>query len=314
VRQIAVIVCLAAVSLAQDSATFHAGVSLVHVDAEVVAEDGSIIDGLRKEDFRIFDERKQQPIVQFAWEDEPLDLILLFDVSGSMQAVVQAVADAAREGFRELQHGDRVCVMVFNTRAREIAPFTDDLDAVDRTIHDDVLTHHFGGGTWIQAAVSAAALRFRREPHTQRRRAVLIVTDNIGMRTRREDSVVEEFWESDAILSGLIVRNPKFEALRTAVVILSPQNLALQAGMKGIARRTGGDAITANEPGPAFRDAMRRIRTRYSLYYALPAGKPGTLRTIHVELAPDAARRFPKARVRARTGYVAPKQVAASSQ
>ncbi|HUI56523.1 MAG TPA: VWA domain-containing protein [Bryobacteraceae bacterium] len=313
-RQILALVCLTALGAAQDNPTFRAAVSLVHVDAEAVTEDGRIIDGLHKEDFRVFDERKQQSIVQFGWEDEPLDLILLFDVSGSMQAVVQDVADAAREGFHELQHGDRICVMVFNTKAREIAPFTEDLDAVDRTIHDDVLTRTFGGGTWIQAAVSAAALRFRREPHGQRRRAVLIITDNIGMRTRREQSVVEEFWESDAILSGLIVRNPRFEALRTASVILGPQNLALQAGMKGIAQKTGGDAITANEPGTAFRDAMRRIRTRYSLYYALPAGKPGTLRTIRVELSPEAAKRFPKARVRARTGYVMPKEEAASSR
>jgi hypothetical protein len=51
---------------------------------------------------------------------------------------------------------------------------------------------------------------------------------------------------------------------------------------------------------------MRRIRTRYSLYYALPEAKPGTTRAIRVELARDAAQRFPKSRLRARTGYVVP--------
>ena len=51
---------------------------------------------------------------------------------------------------------------------------------------------------------------------------------------------------------------------------------------------------------------MRRIRTRYSLYYAMPDVKPGSRRTIHVELSDDAAKRFPKAKVRARTGYIVP--------
>jgi VWFA-related protein len=305
-RLIAASLCAATLACAQDPATFRTGVSLVHVDAEVLGQDGRILTGFHKEDFRVFDERKEQPVLQFAAEEQPLDLILLFDISGSMRGVVQEVADAARQGLHELQTGDRVCVMVFNSSSREVAPFTEDLDAVDRTIEHDVLGLNFGGGTHIQAAVSDAALRFRREPHTERRRAVLIVTDNMGTRTRREASVVDEFWESDAILSGLIVRNPAFQAMRTIGVILGPQNLAMQAGMKGIAEKTGGDALTANEPGSAFQEAMRRIRSRYSLYYALPEAKPGATRAIRVELAAATAQRFPKCRIRARTGYVVP--------
>jgi VWFA-related protein len=305
--RIVAILCAATLACAQDSVTFRAGVSLVHVDAEVLGQDGRILAGLHKEDFRVFDERKEQPILQFAAEEQPLDLILLFDISGSMRRVVQEVADAARQGLHELQSGDRVCVMVFNSRSREVAAFTEDLVAVDRTIQNDVLGINFGGGTLIQAAASGAAMRFRREPHTERRRAVLIITDNMGMRTRREASVVQEFWESDAILSGLIVSNPAYQAIRTVGIILAPQNLAMQAGMKGIAEKTGGDSLTANEPGTAFAEAMRRIRTRYSLYYAPPAqAKPGATRAIHVDLTPDAARRCPKSRVRARTGYVVP--------
>jgi VWFA-related protein len=304
-RRIVVTLCAVTLAFAQDS-VFRAGVSLVHVDAEVLGQDGRILTGFHQEDFRVFDERKQQPILQFAAEEQPLDLILLFDISGSMRAVVQEVADAARQGLRQLQPGDRVCVMAFNSGSREIAPFTEDLDAVGRTIQNDVLGLNFGGGTLIQAAVSDAAMRFRREPHTERRRAVLIVTDNMGRRTRREASVVEEFWESDAILSGLIVRNPAYQAMRTVGIILGPQNLAMEAGMKGIAEKTGGDSLTANEPGSAFEEAMRRIRTRYSIYYALPEAKPGATRTIRVELSPAAAQRSPKSRVRARSGYVVP--------
>jgi VWFA-related protein len=128
-----------------------------HVDAEVLGPDGRILTGFHKEDFRVFYERKEQPILQFAAEEQPLDLILLFDIGGSMRGVVQEVADAARQGLHQLRPGDRVCVMVFNSRSREVAPFTEDLDAVDRTIRDDVLGLDFGGGTLIQAAVSDAA-------------------------------------------------------------------------------------------------------------------------------------------------------------
>jgi len=312
-RLLPTLVLAAGLACAQDDVVFRAGVALVHVVAEVTSADGRILDGLAKADFRVLDEGKEQAILQFAAEEEPLDLILLFDVSGSMREVVAAVAAAAREGFHELKAGDRVSVMVFNTRSRVVAPFTDDLEAVDRTIQRDVMDIQFGGGTFIQAAVDDAALRFLHEKRTQRRRAVLIITDNIGMRTRREASVVRDFWEADALLSGLVVRNPRYEALRAASVILGPQNLVMQAGMRGIAEKTGGDFIHSDDPGTAFQDAMRRIRSRYGLYYRLPQAKPGATRTVHVELRAEAAKRYPKARVRARTGYVVPAKTEESS-
>ncbi len=302
----AVLLLAGALAFAQDDLVFRSGVALVHIDAEVTNAEGNIVTGLAKDDFRVLDERKDQPILHFSAEEEPLDLILLFDISGSMRAVVEGVAAAAQEGLHELRQGDRVSVMVFNTRARVVSQFTEDLDAVNRTIQEDVMGINFGGGTFIQAAVDEAALRFLHEKKTQRRRAVLIITDNIGTRTRREETVVKDFWEADALLSGLIIRNPAFQAMHTVGIIMGPQNLVMQAGLKGIAQKTGGDAVSSGDPGGAFRDAMHRIRSRYGLYYGLPKAKPGTTRSVHVELSPDAAKRYPKARVRARTGYIVP--------
>jgi VWFA-related protein len=294
----------ATLACAQEGATFRTGVTLVHIDAEVTDAGGRVLEGLAKTDFRVLDEGRQQPVLHFASTEEPLDLILLFDISGSMRPKVAEVAAAADEGLRQLREGDRVSVMVFNTRSRVILPFTEDLEKVGDAIRRDVLGLNFGGGTLIQSAVDDAALRFFGERRSERRRAVLIVTDNIGQRTRREASVVRDFWEADAILTGLIIANKKYQTLRTVGIILGPQTLIMQAGMKGIAEKTGGDAIAAADLSAAFPEAMRRIRTRYSLYYALPPAKPGARRTVRVELTKDAARRFPKARVRARTGYI----------
>jgi len=290
-------------AFAQEGPVFQSAVSLVHVDVEVTDAEGRVVDTLTRKDFRVFDEREEQAIRHFSKGDEPLDLILLFDISGSMRPKVAEVAAAAREGLHELLAGDRVAVMVFNTRSRLVQPFTEKLDAVERAIHD-VVGMNFGGGTLIQSAVDDAALRFMKEQRTERRRAVLIITDNMGQRTRREASVVRDFWEADAILSGLIVSNKGYQTLRTVGLIMGPQNLLMQAGMKGIAQKTGGDTISADDAATAFPQAMRRIRTRYSLYYPLPPSKPGTSRSIRVELSPEAAGRLPKARVRARLGYV----------
>ena len=295
----AIPVLLLASAFAQEPPLFRAKVALVRVDAEVTTPDGRILTGFAKDDFRVFDDRKEQPIVHFSAGDEPLDLIILFDVSGSMRPKVQEVAAAAREGVQELRTGDRVSVMVFNSRSTVISAFTEDLEAVQRTIQQDVLNTRFGGATFIQSATQAAARRFMGESHTERRRAVLVITDNYGQRTRNEMTVVRDYWEADALLTALVVRSAAVETLNTVGIIMNPARLALQVGVKGIAERTGGDFIRADNAGTSFQEAMRRIRTRYSLYYPLPDAKPGSHRSIRVELKRDS-----KSRVRARTGYI----------
>ena len=63
--------------------------------AEVV-EEGRTLTGFTRDDFRILDEGKPQPIVQFSAGEQPLDLILLFDISGSMRPLLSTVAAASR--------------------------------------------------------------------------------------------------------------------------------------------------------------------------------------------------------------------------
>ena len=135
------------------SPTFRTGVSLVHVDAQAISADGRVLDDLQKADFRVFENSREQPIVQFAAEEQALDLILLFDISGSMQFVVREVSNAAHDAFQALKHGDRISVMVFNNSSSVISPFSDNLGVAEQAIREKVLTMPFGGGTYIQQAV-----------------------------------------------------------------------------------------------------------------------------------------------------------------
>lgn len=289
------------VLLAQDVPRFRTDITFVRVEAEVT-DVGRTLSGFGKQDFTVTDNGAPQTILYFSQDEEPLDLILLFDVSGSMGPSVRKIADSAREALAELRRGDRVAVMTFDFRARLIAPFTSDFEVVERTIREDVLNSRFRGGTRILAAVEDAASEFRAQPKANRRRAVLVFTDNHGVKSRREANVVRRLWEADAVLSGLLIRNAAMTALYA-----TPMALPLKEGMSGAAEKTGGDVVKAGDPGPAFRDMLERIRRRYCLYYAMPRTKPGEVRQVRVELAGEARKKYPSARVRARKGYVAPR-------
>jgi VWFA-related protein len=306
VRILAIGIWVAFVCLAQEPPAFKTAVSLVHVDAEVT--DGTrTLGGFHREDFIVKDNGQPQTIVHFSQEEEPLDVILLFDISGSMRPKIQKVAESAHTALAELRPGDRVAVMTFHGSSRLVLPLTDDRDTVERTINKDILRGKFRGGTRLLAGVDDAAKYFLEQPRSERRRAVLILTDNFGQRSRRGGTVVHRLWEADALLSGLIIRSGS-DAFTMAIRIADPVAAMMSEGMEGVAEKTGGDALKADDPGAAFREMMRRIRQRYSLYYAMPQGKPGEQRQVRVELSGEALGHNTGARVRARKGYLMPRQ------
>jgi hypothetical protein len=77
-------------------------------------------------------------------------------------------------------------------------------------------------------------------------------------------------------------------------------------GIRFAANQTGGEAVDFDDASEGLRDAIRRLRSRYSLFYAPLGGKPGEERKIRVELTPVAAKGHKNAVLRARSGYVVP--------
>ena len=78
------------------------------------------------------------------------------------------------------------------------------------------------------------------------------------------------------------------------------------AGTREIAAQTGGDTIQI-DGAAAFETTLARIRQRYGIYFTVPDGvRAGAERTIAIELAGSARRRYPNAEVRYRRTYVAP--------
>jgi Ca-activated chloride channel family protein len=276
-----------ATAYAQNDPVFRSGVSLVRVDAEAIDAGGRVVSGLTKDDFRVLDEGTPQTLVNFSFDEEPLDLILLFDTSGSMHGKILTIVRATELGFNELHKSDRICVRAFSGISTEVQPFTDNLQAVNLAIVTQVLKLKFAGASRLEPAADDAALRFRGEPKTHRKRAVLIVTDNPGSREPNEAAIVRDFWNADAVLSELILNRGR-------------------TGANEIVDQTGGVAIAAGDPGSAFRDSVHYLRSGYTMYYALPAASPGAARKLLVELTPDAAKRFPNVRIHARSGYIAP--------
>ncbi len=77
------------------------------------------------------------------------------------------------------------------------------------------------------------------------------------------------------------------------------------AGTDQVARESGGDDMSVDQSS-ALEDTLTRLRQRYALHFTLPEGvRAGQERTIQLDLASAARRRYPDAEIRYRHTYVA---------
>src|SRR6478735_8372433 len=84
------------VALPQEPPTvFRTAVSEVRVDVQVV-EGKQVIPNLGAADFEIFDDEQAQPLLRFGRDSDPLSLVILLDVSGSMKKYVRQMSEAAK--------------------------------------------------------------------------------------------------------------------------------------------------------------------------------------------------------------------------
>jgi VWFA-related protein len=294
-RAATLLLTLSSALLPAQPPTFQAGVSQVRVDVEVFSGSASVAQ-LKAQHFLVKDNGRVQPIVHVSQSEEPLDLILVFDISGSMKKIVQRVASSAQRSLGQLKDGDRVAVMTFAGRARLLSGFTEDWKAVQNTIERDILDEPFEGSTRIWDAAHESGRVHFRQGRTSRRRAVIMITDNVGQKGRYdEDEAQEALWEADAVLCSVIIANPE-EARKER----------RRVQIDRIAAETGGDVIFSEDASEAFQQMVQRIRSRYSLYYEMPKGRPGEFRNVKVELQGEAKRLYPEARVKARKGYRLP--------
>ena len=294
-------IALAPILLPAQDATFRAGVTLVKVDVSVTDAKGRAISGLTQNDFEVLDENTPQPIAYFDHESEPLDILLLLDVSGSMHRSLMELAATARGALRPLQPSDRVAVMLFAREAAVRQPFTADFGLVASNIAGAVNASDLGSGTAINAAIVSAAGYLRGQPSAARR-AVLIVTDNLSLNYRLPDEeVIRALYAVDTTLDAILIGKQRRPDAPRPGAYVNPD--FTPSDVFKLAEQTGGEAIEARQAGESFQLMIERIRSRYRLQYPAPPSAPGVLRHIQVRLAPSARARHPHATIRARAGY-----------
>jgi VWFA-related protein len=286
-----------------ETPVFRTGVAYVRVDAQVLDRQRPLT-GLGRNDFVVLDAGQPQPLEYFGRDSEPLWVLLLLDVSGSMKKRLEEMSAVARKALRVLAPDDHVAVMFFGRNTKVAQEFTRETEPAAGAIGQATREKGVGAGTNINPSVINAAKYIREKAaNLPGRRAIIILTDNEGLNYQVSDeTTLAELFGADAVLNAIVT--PGAKSPEAAKGYANPD--FTPSDVFRLARESGGEVMKAEKAGETFQQMLERIRVRYSLHYRAPGGTPGELRKIRVDLSPAARGRHGKAEVRARTGYVVP--------
>src|SRR5215207_5417267 len=205
------ILCLlAAIGVAaQQPPTFRSGSDAVRVFVTVTDRDGRLVTTLAQRDFEVRDDGKPQPITHFDNTPQPIRLIVMLDVSGSMEGNLQLLREASDELFTRLRPDDMARVGSFGRDVDVGAGFTRDLRALraalPRSIAPDAPTP-----LWKAVDEAITALGTEKDM----RSVILVLSDGkdsgpISFRQRyvSQAEVIERARREDVMVYGIGMRS-----------------------------------------------------------------------------------------------------------
>jgi Ca-activated chloride channel family protein len=133
--------------------------------------DGRLVTDLTRDQFEVFDNGRLQPLTIFDNREQPISIVIMLDMSGSMSGNVPTLRRAAVQMFTNLRPDDKARVGSFGDRITLSEHFTNDTDELIRALWFDLTP---GGGTPLWGAVNVAMTALA---HLDGRRVVLVLSD-----------------------------------------------------------------------------------------------------------------------------------------
>ncbi len=270
-------------------------VNLVVLHTTVLDDRGRFADGLKREEFRVFEDKVEQKLAVFKREDIPVSFGLVIDNSGSMRDKRERVNAAALIFVRTSNPADEGFVVNFNDDyyldmdkdfTSNISDMKEALERIDSR-----------GSTALYDAVVGSLDHLKKG--TRDKKVLLVVTDGEDNASRKTfEQTLEEAQKSDAVIYtvGLLSQESKKNAKRA------------RKKLQELSQATGGLAFFPENLEDAENictQIAHDIRNQYTLaYYPSNTRRDGTFRAVNVTVTP--LHGHGKLSVRTRTGYYAP--------
>src|ERR1044072_1131726 len=273
-----------------------AGSTLARVQARVTDRTGRAVTGLTAKDFTVTEGGVERAVREVTPTTAPFNLVLLLDVSGSVEERIDFIRKAALAFLSTAGPQDRIAIVSFRDDVQLISEFTSDRGVLTERIKDI----QAGGATSLYDALGYSLVHVLR-PLRGERTGVVVLSDGDDNRSFLTfPSIVDAIYETGAIVyplyvpSGLIPASGSLDAASTLdptrARFLELTSRADEEG-RGLAEVSGGQyfPITRLEQlQRAYDDVAAQLRTAYTITYESDASARPDSR-VRVKVSRDGA-------------------------
>lgn len=280
--------------------TFRSTSGVVPLYVTVTGPDGRLVTGLTRDDFTILDNGREQRITLFDNSPQPISIVIMLDMSGSMMGNLPVLRQSAVQLFTRLRPDDRARVGNFGDTIRLSPAFTNDVNDLIRALWLDLEP---GGSTPLWRAVSLAMSALA---EIEGRRVVLVLSDGKDsgweLRFGEErlvtfDEVVSRAQAEEVMVYGIGMRSRRGPGGGRRQGDSSPD-----PGLHELAARSGGGYFELDGTealGPIFAKVADELHGQYLIGF-VPPERDGAVHEVDVRV------RDASFGARARRSYVAP--------
>lgn len=270
-------------------------VTRVNILYTVTDKKGRFVTDLSKDDFQVYEGKKQQTIQQFTAEsDLPLRIAILVDTSNSIRQQMNFEQQAAIRFVQSVLRNkdDRVMLVSFDSVAELITDLTNDMP----TIEGGIKGLRSGGGTSMYDAVYFACKEklMKDQPRDKFRRAMVILSDGEDTASKyTRDQALEMAQKSDTVVYAISTNTTRDDKDGDKI-------------LRYFAEETGGQAFfpfKIEDLDQSFENIANELRHQYNIFFRPePLKTDGLFHQVNVKV-----KSRPGLLVRARKGYYAPR-------
>jgi VWFA-related protein len=282
----------------------------VRVFVTVTDKDGRLITTLEQKDFEIRDEGKPQPITLFDNSPQPVRLIVMLDVSGSMQGNLSLLRAASDQLFTRLGPNDVARVGTFGREVTISPAFTRDIGELRRSLPTVIAAD---APTPFWRSLDDAIGKFKDDG--EGRSVILVLSDGkdsgptgFGQPFVSQAEVIDHARNQDVMVYGIGMRSRGARppgafgpgGLQAALMADLPD-----PGLALVSEQTGGgyaEIRPTEDLGEAFARVVDELHSQYLLGFA-PPKRDGKVHDLDVRIVSQKG-----LKPRARKNYVAPKE------
>jgi VWFA-related protein len=278
---------------ARQDAVFRANADFVAVDVSV-RQGGRPVSGLAARDFEIRDNGALQEVADLTYQQLPIDVVVALDVSGSVAgSVLDELRRALLQVRADLAARDRLKLVTFNMRIRELVGFDAPPDAMDSALN----RLSASGNTMVFDTIAVALTS---SSSADRRQLVVVLSDGQDSGSITDaGTLFDVARHTTPTLDVILASSLPSDAVVSARSL--PATEASRQMYSDLARETGGLVFTVdvkNALSTTFRRMLEEFRSSYVLHF-IPSGvERRGAHTLDVRV------KRPGVDVRARRGYV----------